>query len=205
MLRIAREANRSPIQWILTVAGLSGIALIFLPFVDFFGSISPFEATFETDYWFLGAPSLLTIVISASLIRWNLTGRLSLLEQIIIYLIGLSMMAVVMRTCFGFLDSENLINRISAVFSASFLIAGIVLVIRNYRIGKFRALSPIMLMQTVCIGDGIFCMILFWGGWEFGAYFVLFAVIVYAAQMAWISCQKRTISTVSNKVVVESL
>lgn len=107
------------------------------------------------------------------------------------------MMAVVMRTCFiFFLDSDILINRILAVVSASFLIAGIFLVIRNYRIGKFRDISPIMLMQTVCISDGIFCLIMFWGGWEFGAYFVLFAVIVYAAQMVWISCQKKTISAV---------
>jgi hypothetical protein len=54
-------------------------------------------------------------------------------------------------------------------------------------------------MQTVCIGDGIFCMIGFWGswgGWQIGAYFTLVTVIVYAAQMAWISCQKKTISAV---------
>jgi hypothetical protein len=194
MLKIARAVNRSLIQWILTIAGLSGVASIFLPFFSIVGGFSPFEVAFDREYWIFGAPSLLTIVISASLIRWNLTGRLSLLEKIIIYLIGLSMMAVVMNTYFEVLHSDILGAWISGFFSASFLIAGIFLVIRNLRIGKFRALSPIMLMQTVCIGDGIFCLIFFGGGWEFGAYFVLFAVIVYAAQMAWISCQKKIIS-----------
>ena len=186
--------NRSPIQWFLTIAGLSGIASIFLSFT---WGVSPLEATFETDLWFLGAPSLLTIVISASLIRWNLTGRLSLLEQIITYLMGLSMIAVVIRAYFAMLQGSSEV--MPHIFSASSLIAGIFLVVRNHRIGKFRALSPIMLMQTACLGNGIFCLIGFWGswgGWQIGAYFTLVTVIVYAAQMVWISCQKKTISAV---------
>lgn len=104
------------------------------------------------------------------------------------------MMAVVIRAYFAMLqDSSEVMPHI---FSASSLIAGIFLVVRNHRIGKFRNLSPIMLMQTAYLGNGIFCLIGFWRSWEIGAYFGLATVIVYAAQMVWISCQKKTISVV---------
>jgi len=191
--------NRSPIQWFLTIAGLSGIASIFLSFT---WSVSPFEAVLEAP-WFLGAPFLLSVVISASVIRWNLTGRSSLLEQIITYLVGLSMMVVVISSNFRF-SSDG--GRMAVIFSASSLIAGIFLVIRNHRLGKFKNFSPIMLMQTAYLGNGIFCLIgfcrgVFGGGgfgegWRIGAYFAIVTVIVYAAQMVWISCQKKTISAV---------
>jgi hypothetical protein len=188
--------NRSPIQWFLTIAGLSGIASIFL---NFTWSVSPFEAAFNKDLWFAGAPSLLAVVISASVIRWNLTGRSSLLEQIITYLIGLLMTAVVISTLFRAPSDEWR----TAIFSASSLIAGIFLVIRNHRIGKFRNLSPIMLMQTAYLGNGVIFLIstcrgvlgggCFGEGWQIGAYFAIATVLVYAAQMVWISCQKKTI------------
>jgi uncharacterized membrane protein len=187
--------NRSvAIQWFLTIAGLSGIASIFLPFTH---DTSPFAALFEGYLWPLGTPFLLAVVISASLIRWNLTGRLSLLEQRITYLIGFSMMAVVIRAYFRFDD----LGGMAFICSAGSLITGIFLVIRNRRIGKFKNLSPIMLMQTAYLGNGIFCLIGFvfgfWvGGWQIGAYFTLATVIVYAAQMVWISCQKKAISAV---------
>jgi uncharacterized membrane protein len=192
--------NRSPIQWFLTIAGLSGIASIFL---NFTWSVSPFDAVLQ-DPWFLGAPFLLAVVISASVIRWNLTGRLSLLEQIITYLIGLSMIAVVIST--NFRASSGGGEKMVVIFSANSLVAGIFLVIRNHRIGKFRNLSPIMLMQTAYLGNGILCLISFCRGvlggggfgegWQIGAYFAIATVIVYAAQMVWISCQKKTISSV---------
>jgi hypothetical protein len=197
---IEDDMNRSPIQWFLTIAGLSGIASIFLSFT---ADVSPFEAAFDKDLWFVGAPFVLAVVISASLIRWNLTGRSSLLEQVITYLIGLSMMAVVIST---FLKGSSDEERTVVIFSASSLIAGIFLVIRNHRIGKFRNLSPIMLMQTAYLGNGILCLISFCRGvlgaggfgegWQIGAYFSIATVIVYAAQMVWISCQKKTISAV---------
>jgi hypothetical protein len=196
--------NRSPIQWFLTIAGLSGIVSIFLRFTS---DVSPLEAAYSffeypslEGLWVLGAPFLLSVVISASVIRWNLTGRSSLLEQIITYLIGLSMMAVVISSNFRFL-SEGKYG-----MSAIFLIAGIFLVVRNHRLGEFKNLSPIMLMQTAYLGNGIFCLIgfcrgVFGGGgfgegWQIGAYFTIATVIVYAAQMVWLSCQKKTISAV---------
>jgi hypothetical protein len=190
--------NRSPIQWFLTIAGLSGIASIFLRFAY---GVSPFEAVFYEDLWVLGAPFLLSVVISASVIRWNLTGRSSLLEQIITYLIGLSVMAIVIMTNFlmmadvigTFFNSKAMM---AGILSASSLIAGIFLVIRNHRIGKFKNLSPIMLMQTAYLSNGILILIGYWGDWQIGAYFTLATVIVYAAQMVWISCQKKTISAV---------
>ena len=185
---------RSRIQWFLTIAGLSGIVSIFLAFTY---DVSPFEAVFDNNLWVFGAPFLLSAVISASLIRWNLTCHLSLLEQIITYLIGLSIMAAVIRTNFlvsyplsSYYDS---VEMMTVIFSVSSLIAGIFLAIRNHRLGKFKNLSPIMLMQTVYLSNGILCLIIgFWEGrWQIGAYFTLLTVIVYAAQMVWISCQKK--------------
>ena len=202
---------RSRIQWFLTIAGLSGIASLFLSFVGgfmqsstsgLFEGISPFEAVFESTvnehniihlldniFFQLGSPFFLSVIISVFIIRWSLTGRLSLLEQVITYLIGLSMMAVVISTNFRLLFESKAMMII--IFSASSLIAGIFLVIRNHRLGKFKNLSPIILMQTAYFSNGIFCLIVFWTDWQIGAYFTLVTVIVYAAQMVWISCQRK--------------
>ena len=212
--------NRSAtIQWFLTIAGLSGIASIFLSFTfdispftaldydssSFLFGVGDFSPESSNELWVLGAPFLLSVVISASLIRWNLTGRLSLLEQTIIYLIGLSLMAIVIMTNFIAMadvvmdfdmTSFTFKEMMAFIFSAGFLIAGIFLVIRNHRLGKFKNLSPIMLMQTAYLGNAMFCLIGFWGNWQIGAYFTLATVIVYAAQMVWLSCQKKTILAV---------
>jgi hypothetical protein len=201
MPRTARAMNRSPIQWFLTIAGLSGIASIFLPFTY---GISPFKAFLELfkdsllfqDIWILGFPFMLSVVISASVIRWILSGWSSLLEQVITYLIGISMNVFVIRTIFDsfYGYSSGLGEMMSVIFLASSLITGIFLVVRNHRIGKLKNLSPIMLMQTAYLGNGMFCLIEYWDDWQIGAYLTLMTVIVYAAQMAWISFQKKTIS-----------
>jgi hypothetical protein len=202
--------NRSPIQWFLTVAGLSGIASIFLSFT---ADVSPFEAVLEgfpkeLRIFLIGAPFLSSVVISASVIRWNFTGRSSLLEQIITYLIGFSMVAVVISTLFSFFHNVNGREMMLLIFPVSSLIAGIFLVIRNHRIGKFRNLSPVMLMQTTYLSNGILCLIIFCrgvfggggfgAGWQIGAYFTIVTVIVYAAQIAWISCHKKAILSVKS-------
>jgi len=106
-----------------------------------------------------------------------------------------SRMAYVIKD-FRTFNSEAMMEVIILASSLSSLIAGIFLVIRNYRLGEFKNLSPIMLMQTAYLGNTIFCLIAFWGDWQIGAYFTLATVIVYAAQMVWISCQKKTISAV---------
>jgi len=103
------------------------------------------------------------------------------------------MMAVVISSNFRLSDEGGMI---AVIFSAISLIAGIFLVIRNYRLGEFKNLSTIMLMQTAYLGNGIWLLITFWGDWQIGAYFTLATVIVYAAQMVWLSCQKKTILAV---------
>jgi len=107
------------------------------------------------------------------------------------------MMAVVIYTLFEGLHNGNGREMMFVIFIASSLIAGIFLVVRNHRIGKFKKLSPIILMQTAYLGNGVLCLFAFWGrpGWQIGGYFTLVTVIVYAAQMVWISCQKKTISS----------
>ena len=195
----------SRIQWFLTIAGLSGIASIFLAFTPgflpsstpgLFEGVSPLDVVVELRgdlyniFFLLGAPFFLSVIISAFIIRWSLSGRFSLLEQVIIYLIGLLMMAVVIST--NFRVSSNSGAMMTVIFSASFLIAGIFLVIRNHRLGKFKNLGSTMLMQTAYLSNGMLCLIGFWKeGWQIGAYFTLVTVIVYAVQMVWISCQKK--------------
>lgn len=195
--------NRSTIQWFLTLAGLSGIASIFLKFAH---NVSPFAAldyhfgifcysSSEDELWVLGAPFLLSVIIFAFIIRWCLSVKLSLIEQIVGYLIGLSIIVIVIWTNFAVTSDLGFAHEVmmAVIFSISFLIAGIVLVIRNLRVGKFKNFSPIMLMQTAYLGNAILCLIGFWGNWQIGAYLTLATVIVYAAQMIWISCQKKEI------------
>jgi len=196
---------RSRIQWFLTIAGLSGIASIFLSFVwglsamDAVGDILKEQRVGNIGFFLFGIPFLSSVVISASIIRWNLSGRLSLLEQVITYLIGFSMVVVVFIKYFRFLYAllfgsrvHELSEIIPLVFSVAFLIAGVFLVIRNHRLGKFKNLSSIMLMQIAYLSNGMLHLIGFWkGGWQIGAYFTLVTMIVYAAQMVWISCHKK--------------
>jgi hypothetical protein len=206
--------TRSPIQWILTIAGLSGIISIFLPFtwdvrpldaVLFRPSMVPSDSA--TDIWFLATPFLLSAVISASVIRWNFSCRSTLSERTIPYLLGSAVMVIVTRTNIilvvegvrNFFDSKMLML---FILSAGSLIAGIFLVIRNHRLGKYKSLSPIMLMQTAYVSNGIICLIRYWGGWggwQIGAYYTLVTVSVYVAQMVWIGFQKKDISAVKSQ------
>jgi hypothetical protein len=234
--------NRSPIQWLLTIAGLSGIVSIFLPFT---WNVSPFKAAWlcpfgdhsgDREIWLLAAPFLLSAVISVSLIRWNLSGRFFLLEKIFMYLISLSVVVIVIRTNILFMAeairnlsgsywdlfssnwnifSSNFWNlyisdilnyhnskmQMSLILSVGSLIADIFLVIRNRRHGKYKSLSPIMLMQTAYLNNGIICLIEFMRGWQIGAYFTLVTVIVYVAQMVWIGFQKKDISAVKSQEI----
>jgi hypothetical protein len=228
--------SRSQMQWFLTIAGLSGIVSVFLPFT---WDVRPFKAAWlylfvtqpglDKDIWFFAAPFLSSAVISVSLIRWNFSGRLSLFERIILYIIGLSVMVIVLRTYFRFMAdvignlfnsywnlfssnwnifSSNFWNQyismimnyrdpqllMSLILSASSFIAGIILVIRNHRQGKYKYPSPIMLMQTAYVSNGIFCLVGFWRGWQTGAYFALVTVSVYVAQMVRNIFQKKIIS-----------
>jgi hypothetical protein len=85
------------------------------------------------------------------------------------------------------------------IISTGSLIAGIILVVRNHRFGKYKSLSPIILMQTAYVSNGIFCLSGFWRGRQTGAYFTLATVIVYVAQMVWIGFQKKEITAVKSQ------
>ena len=76
------------LQTILSIIGLLGIMIIFLPFA---GHYSIWSSSFNKYSWFYAFPGLFTVAVSAASFRWLLSGRFSLFEKIMAYLAGFIM------------------------------------------------------------------------------------------------------------------
>jgi hypothetical protein len=187
---MANIMKRSPIQWFLTLAGLSGIAAIFLPFTF---DVSPWVAITHEEAWgvgailllpMLGAPFLLSVFTGVLTIRWNISGSISLPERTFSYFVSIFSACVTMALYLNM----NLPKSIHELFILTapilIFITGGFLIIRNYRSGKFRDFSPIMAMQTSYLANCVLCLIGFF--WQIGAYFALASAVAYAVQMVWI-------------------
>ncbi len=186
---------RSPIQWFLTLAGLSGIAAIFLPFTF---DVSPWVAITHEGAWdigailllpMLGVPFLLSVFTGVLTIRWNISCSISLPERTFSYFVSIFSACVTMALYLNMKLPQNIHELFVSIVPILIFITGGFLIIRNYRSGKFKDFSPIMAMQTSYLANCVLCLIGFF--WQIGAYFALVSAVAYAVQMIWISFLKK--------------
>ncbi len=186
--------RKHPAQAVLTVLGLSGVVLIFLPFI--YDDV-PMEAFLE--YLFLlallGPCVVLPFFISAGYLRWLFTGGLSRWEGGLGY--ALALIVVVLFSLLviqGWWESESSVRDFPVfAFLALGLGAGAWFVIQNLRHEALPTLTALVAMQlaylpfalgwlavgpvTALIEGGAF-------GIGIGAYLAFLTVLVYTAQAA---------------------
>jgi hypothetical protein len=189
--------RKHPAQVVLTVLGLSGVVLIFLPFIEDYGGVDhvprdAFLGGLDSFVWFtLISPCVvLPFFISAGYLRWLFTGRLSRWESGLGYALGLTVVGMLLLA---------VVQEWWELFAPSprkFLLglaAGVWFVIQNLRYGAPHTLTALVAMQLAYLPFAL--------GWfaelhvstliaghtpdmGIGAYLAVLAVLVYTAQVA---------------------
>ncbi len=191
--------RKRPAQAVLSVLGLSGVALVFLPFIDSYVPVEVLLENLDELVWvaLVGPFVALPFFISAGYLRWVLSGTLSRWESRLSYalalivpvLLSLLMTLLMIQTWWeSGLDHENWF----VLFLFVGLGAAAWFVIRNLR-GKPPAQSALVAMQLAYLPFALFWLALpvsalFKGesmlDIPIGSSLALLTVVVYTAQAA---------------------
>ena len=193
------KSNRWNVHLLLAVAGMAGIAGLFLPF---YWDVSPMKALFDKSLWRLAAPALLSVLVTAATTRWIISGSFSKAEKAIAYFVSVVSAGVTL----SFLFNDNMWASdfqkwITFAIPLVVLLSGACLVLRKSRKRVSRETNPLIAMQVAYLANYLMCLVMFWpsgsdflsGGWQIGAYFCLAASIVYMIQIALFLTQKNEI------------
>jgi hypothetical protein len=189
-----RFAQKRPVQAVLTVLGVSGVILVFLPFIDNYVPVEVFLENVDELFGLalVGPFVVLPLFISAGYLRWVLSGTLSHWESrlgyglasVVLVLFSLLMIQVGWES--GFDDDLLLI-----AFPAVGLGAGAWFVLQNVRHGAPAALTALQATQFAYLPFA-----LFWLAFPvnavihgesmrdvpIGSFLTLLTVVVYTAQ-----------------------
>lgn len=171
-----------------SVASLTGISAIFLPFT---WGVSPMGAVcwgFD-GIWKLGVPFFLAILILGASLHWIISGTLSKLEKWIAYIISISV-ACLTLSLFITSPPSDFNEWLMLLATIITLAIGVFLVIISFKIEKLKQFSPIMAMQTAYLGNCVLCLLVYRDDLEIGAYCALITAVLYATHMIIISVKK---------------
>jgi hypothetical protein len=194
------KSNRWNVHLLLAVAGMTGIAGLFLPF---YWDVSPMKALFDKSLWQLAAPALLSVLITVANIRWIISSTFSKAEKVIAFIISLAAAVITLSILYNgnmwpFHFRESFIFLIPQLV----LLSGAFFVLRKHKKQVLWETNPLIALQVPYIANCWFCLAMFWpsgsgflsGDWEIGAYFCLAASIVYLIQIVLFLTQKNEIS-----------
>ena len=190
-----RFAQKRPVQALLTALGLSGVVLVFLPFIDSYVPAEVLLENLDELFWvaLVGPSVVLPFFVSAGYVRWVISGTLSRWESRLGYALALivlllfSLLMIQMWWESGVEDELLLI-----AFPAVGLGAGAWFVLQNVR---HRAPAALMALQAVQLAYLPFA--LFWLVFPvnavinsksmldipIGSLLTLLTVVVYTAQI----------------------
>ena len=176
--------GRSTVHVLLVVPAVTGIATLFLPFTS---NTSPMDAAIDKNLWWVADPFFLTMLITALSAHWRLSGSLSQVERALAYVV--SAISAGVTLWFLALEGHGAVREtqglIAMVASMATLLVGAFVVVRNVKRGVADALSPVTAMQVAYLANGIFCLTIFYGDWQKGAYYALVTAGMYLVQIAW--------------------
>lgn len=179
----------------LTLAGLTGIVSLFMPFT---WSVSPMQAILERDFWKLASPFFLSVLISIASLRWIISGSFSRTSQIFGYVIS-SLSAIVTISFFftGGASPSEFMEWIALAVAVVVLIAGSWLVISKSRKLTAEGYCPLIALQVAYLANCLMCLLLFcplfdilFTGWQIGAWFSLATAIIYLFQIYLFATQR---------------
>ncbi len=203
--------RKHPAQAVLTVLGLSGVVLVFLPFTENVLPIvfvlqptplPPFRGilNFGSVYWFAVPFVVLPFAISAGYLRWLLTGRLSRRVAAADYALALIAACVlVLVILVDWLDSiackelyspgwcrdpfMALVPWQSVAYPLVAFSAGAGFVIQNVRNATRSGPNALVAMQVVYLPLALFLILGGLDGPQIGCYLTIVPVLAYSAQI----------------------
>jgi hypothetical protein len=173
------------VQIALTVIGLSGIILSFVPFT--FG-VAPYEVILEEpigDLWLLVAPCVfLPILVSMGYVLWLITGRLPRWTMLASYVFAaLFMCSSLAGLIYLINDSfDPTVLAMIVLFALSFTIVGW-LSIRGIK--QHSTAGGLVAMQGVYAIQMTFWVMFALDDFEIGAWLAVISLLAYLAQIAW--------------------
>ncbi len=197
------------IQGVLTVLGLSGVVLIFLPYVNvdrwYVPVVSFLEGLEERNLFmiaFVGPFVVLPLFISAGYLRWVLTGGLSPWEGRLGYTLALMVVAsFLLLVIQAWWESDLLKDWDLFVFPALGLGAGGWFIIQKFRHGALPTSTALVALQLAHLPFALFWLALLIGALidgevslsdiGTGAYLAFLTVLIYTAQAALSVCGQR--------------
>jgi hypothetical protein len=191
-----RNMNHRKVHLMLTIAGLTGIVSLFLPFT---WDVSPMKALLDKDFWKLAAPFFLSVLISIASLRWITTGSFGRTLQIIGY--GISALSAIVTISFFFTagaSPSEFMEWIALSVAVVVLLAGSWLVISKLRKQVAGGYYPLIALQVAYLANCLMCLVLFrpeysslFGfSWQIGAWFSLITAMIYLVQIYLFTTQK---------------
>ena len=192
--------SRRTTMLFLAISGTAGIASLFLPFTS---GVSPawvirifFPIKFDSWFIFsLAAPFFLAFLISAAFLRWMISGFLSRPERIVAYVLS-TMMAcgTLLYIILGFIEFISDLRPDVQIWFVLFiplltLSFGVFTVIKNLRNNGTREVNALITMQTAYLSNALLCLIMFFEGWQSGAYCVAVTSALYLIQIVLTSAK----------------
>jgi len=171
-----------PLQWILTVTGVTGIPAIFLPFTV---GTSPWAAAFGGyGLWQIALPAFLSLPVTYLLMRWLIAKKLLITEQLIACLLSIASafttLAVYVKDMTYPADLKEWV-----VFILPLLIicSGIFILVRIRNKKMFNPYGAILCLQLAYLANCVLSLGAFIGEWQSGAYLIMLTVTAYLIQL----------------------
>ena len=173
------------VQIALTVIGLSGIILSFVPFTS---GVVPYEGILESpidDFWLLVAPCVfLPIPVSMGYVLWLITGRLPRWTMLASYVFAaLFMCSSLAGFIYIYIDDsfDPYVLAMNVLFALSFTIVGW-LSIRGIK--QHSTAGGLVAMQGVYAIQMTFWVMFALDDFEIGAWLAVISLLAYLAQIA---------------------
>ena len=180
------RVHHATVHVLLTVAGLAGIAGMFLPFTS---NTSPVDVLDDDMWglWPLALPFFLAVPAFAASVRWIISGSLSRLERMVAYVVsGASACATLYFVVVMLADStgpERIQGWLVMTVPVAILLAGAYVLRRTARAARSRDFSPVLAIQVAFLANAALCLIGFFGHWQVGAHCALVTALAYLVQI----------------------
>jgi uncharacterized protein YhhL (DUF1145 family) len=205
------RTGRFSVDVILTLAGMTGIAVLFLPFYHstgflFGGDESPLSVVRallarpgDNFLWFIAlyaAPFFLSVLVTGASLRLLISGTLARAEKWLAYVAAAVMacataFVIINLVAFG-LSARPLTWEILPLLpAAAVLVVGARLVIRNSRLRARRAINALTTLQVAYLTNCVLCLAVFFPALGTGAMLAVVTAAAYATDIILSSTSSR--------------
>jgi hypothetical protein len=176
----------------LTIAGLTGIVSLFLPFTY---DISPLMALQDGffNFWRIAIPAFLSVFVFIAAMRWILAGSFNRILKTIAYVLSAASAYLTVSFFFmGGASPSGFVEWIAFAIVIVVLISGSWLLISKLKKQVTAVYSPIIALEVAYLANCLMCLFIFAieYGWQIGAWFILATAVIYLLQIYLFATQR---------------